>query len=125
MVAPVMFALGKAVHEKVVPTTFFGDGSMVMKAVCPLQMVKSDPEADGKGFTVTTRSTGVPLHPLLVGVIRYVTMPSTFPVFSGVSLISPLPEAVTVEALIVPLIVAVQVKVVPPIVEVGMKLKGV
>jgi hypothetical protein len=69
-VAPVMFALGNAVHEKVVPATFLGEGLMVKNAVCPLQIVKSEPDADGKGFTVTTRSTGVPLHPLYAGVIR-------------------------------------------------------
>ena len=74
-VAPVMFALGNAVQEKVVPATFFGDGLIVRKAVWPLQIVKSAPEAEGNGFTVTTRSTGVPLHPLNVGVIRYVTVP--------------------------------------------------
>ena len=59
-----MLALGNAVHEKVVPATFLGEGSMVMNAVWPLQIVKSDPEADGRGLTLTTRSIGAPLHPL-------------------------------------------------------------
>jgi hypothetical protein len=59
-----ILALGKAVHEKVVPATFSGVGFMVMNAVCPLQMVKSEPDAVGKGLTVTTKSTGDPLQPL-------------------------------------------------------------
>ena len=68
-VAPVIFALGNAVQVNVVPTTFFGVGLMVTNAVCPLQMVKSDPEAEGRGFTVTTRSTGKPLQPPFFGVM--------------------------------------------------------
>jgi hypothetical protein len=68
-VAPVIFALGKAVHENVVPATFFGVGLMERNAVWPLHIVKSDPEAEGKGFTVTTRSAGRPLQPPFFGVM--------------------------------------------------------
>ena len=70
LVAPVMLALGRAVQANVVPSTFFGDGAIVTNAVWPLQIVKSAPEADGNGLTVTTRSTGDPLHPLNRGVMR-------------------------------------------------------
>ena len=98
---------GNAVQENVVPATFFGEGSMVMKAVCPLQTVKSDPEAEGNGRTFTTRSTGDPLHPLNAGVIRYVTVPDTLPVLRGVSTMAPLPAAVTDPAEIGPLMVDV------------------
>lgn len=50
-------------------------------------------------------------------------VPSTFPVFIGVSPIVPLPAAVTEAALTGPLIVDVHVNVVPPIVDVGRKFK--
>ena len=64
LVAPVMFALGNAVHENVVPATFLGEALIITNAVWPLHIVKSDPDADGKGLTVTTRSMGAPLQPL-------------------------------------------------------------
>ena len=63
--------------------------------------------AEGRGLTVTTKSTGKPLHPLKLGVIRYVTVPDTLPVLAGASVIDPVPVDVTVAGLMVPLIVAV------------------
>lgn len=121
LVAPVMFAPGNAVHENVVPATFLGEGEMVTNAVWPLQMVKSAPDAVGNGFTLTTRSTGLPLQPLKRGVILYVTVPATLPVFTGVSPIVPVPEAFTEAALMGPLMVDIQEYVVPAIVDVGRK----
>jgi hypothetical protein len=44
-------------------------------------------------------------------------------VFTGASVIAPLPEAVTLGPLMGPLILLVQLKVVPPMVEVGVKLR--
>ena len=52
------------------------------------------------------------------------TIPSVFPVFNGVSVIEPVPDALTEPGEIVPLIELVHEKVVPPIVDVGAKLNG-
>ena len=53
-VAPVTFEEADAVHENVVPDTFLGEGRIVTLAVSPLQIVMSETEAEGSGFTVTT-----------------------------------------------------------------------
>src|SRR5688572_2567948 len=89
---PVTLTEGAAVHANVVPATFLGVGRMLITAVPPLQIVTLDAVAVGNGFTVTTRSTARPSQPLNVGVIRYVTIPSTFPVFNGVLVIEPVPD---------------------------------
>jgi hypothetical protein len=52
-------------------------------------------------------------------------VPVVLPVLIGVSVIAPLPLAVTVPAVIVPTIADVQVYVVPPTVAVGVKFNAV
>ena len=121
---PVTLTEGAAVHVNVVPATLLGVGRILIIAVPPLQIVTFDAVADGNGFTVTTRSTDRPSQPLKFGVILYVTIPSTFPVFIGVSVIEPVPDALTEPDEIVPLIELVHEKVVAPIVAVGVKLNG-
>jgi hypothetical protein len=67
----------------------------------------------------------MPLHPLKIGVIVYVTVPDTFPILAGESAIGiDEPEGVTVVPLIGPLIELVHVKVVPEIEVVGVKLSA-
>jgi hypothetical protein len=117
---PVTFAVATAVQENVVPATFFGSAVMAMLAVSPLHIVTLEAVAEGSGFTVTTRSTGNPLHPLKLGVILYVTIPEAFPVFTGASVILPAPFVVTEAGSIGPVIELVHVNVVPPIVAVGL-----
>ena len=113
-----------AVHVKVVPATFFGPEVIFMIAGCPLQIMAFDALADGSGLTVTTRSTGNPLHPLKLGVILYVTVPDTLPIFTGASITDPDPLTVTLPGAMGPLMVDVHENVVPPIVDVGAKARG-
>ena len=121
---PVTFGDDTAVHVNVVPATFFGLKVMFMIAGWPLQTVVFDALADGCGLTVTTRSTGNPLHPLKLGVILYVTVPDTLPVFTGASVTDPDPLTVTLPGAIGPLMVLVQENVAPPIVDVGTKARA-
>lgn len=123
LLQPTTLAVADAVHENVVPETFLGAGLILIIAVSPLQIVTLEAEAEGDGLTVTTRSTGSPLQPLKAGVILYVTVPETFPVLTGESVMFPEPVAVTEAPLIGPEMELVQVKVVPPIVDVGIKFK--
>ena len=81
LVDPVTFPVGAAVQSNVVPATFFGDGRIFITAAAPLQIITLDAVAEGRGFTVTTKSTGKPSHPLKAGIIRYVTVPETLPLF--------------------------------------------
>jgi hypothetical protein len=103
---PVTLALATAVQAKVVPATFLGPEVILTVAVWPLQIVTLEAVAEGSGLTVTTKSIGKPMHPLKVGQIRYETVPDTLPVFTGASVIDPVPVIVTLAGLMVPLIVA-------------------
>jgi hypothetical protein len=67
---PVTLGLATADHAKVVPATFLGADVMLIVAVWPLQIVKLEAVAEGSGLTVTTKSTGKPMHPLKLGQIR-------------------------------------------------------
>ena len=80
--------------------------------------------ADGVGFTVTTRYTGDPLHPLKLGVIVYVAVPDTFPVFTGASVMFPDPVAVTEAGLTGPEIALDHENVVPIIDAVGVNARA-
>ena len=121
---PIIFGLATADHANVVPATFLGADVILIVAVWPLQIVKSEAVAEGRGLTVTTKSMGRPKHPLKFGVIRYVTVPDTLPVLTGASVIGPEPVAVTVAGLMVPLIELFHEYVAPPIVEAGTKLSA-
>ena len=122
--APVTFEDGAADHAKVVPDTFLGEGRILINAVPPLQIVTLVAVAEGSGLTVTTKSTGSPSHPLKAGIILYVTVPATLPLFCGASTIEPLPLAVTEAATIGPVTILVQEYVVPTIVDVGTKFNA-
>jgi hypothetical protein len=65
-----MLAVGAAVHVNVVPGIFLGAGKIFTTKGTALQVVMSVADEDGNGFTVTTKSTGNPMHPLILGVIR-------------------------------------------------------
>ena len=77
----------------------------------------------GNGLTVTTKLTGVPEQLPTEGVMVYIMTALALVAFTGVSVIAPLPEAVTPES--VPIIDDVQLKVVPVMEEVGRKLSAV
>jgi hypothetical protein len=118
---PITFGDAEAVHVNVVPTTLFGVSVMLMTEVCPLHATTLEAAADGDGFTVITKYTGNPLHPLKLGMMVYVTVPDTLPVFTGASAIFPDPVVVTEPALTGPAITLVHENAVPPIVAVGVK----
>lgn len=67
-IAPETLVLVRTVHENVVPVTAFG---LVIRMLvdCPEHMVWGFADAVGTGLTVTTKFTGVPLHPETLGVI--------------------------------------------------------
>ena len=66
--APVTFVLPNTTHENVVPVTEFGFVISILLD-CPEQIVCGDAEAVGTGRTVTTKFTGIPLHPETTGVM--------------------------------------------------------
>ena len=66
--APVTLVLPNTTQEKVVPATAFGF-VISMLVDCPEQIVCGDAVAVGTGRTVTTKFTGIPLHPETTGVM--------------------------------------------------------
>jgi hypothetical protein len=68
--APDMLGLGATVQVNVVPGIFCGAAKILTTKGSPLQVVMFAADAEGNGFTVTTKSTGSPMHPLKSGVIR-------------------------------------------------------
>jgi hypothetical protein len=121
---PATLAVATAVQLNVVPATSLGVASMLIVAVCPLQIITFDAVAEGNGFTVATKSIGNPLQPLKLGVILYDTVPELLLVFTGASLIGPEPAALKEPAIMFALAVAVHVNVVPGIDPVGTKLSA-
>ena len=99
-----------AVQLKAVPATPFGL-LMAMLVVFPEHKVWLEADTVGVGFTVTVTGTTLPLQPLAVGVMEYVTVP-WIPLVDNIWFIGePEPELapVTFDVL------AVQLKTVPEI----------
>ena len=95
-----------AVQLYVVPVTPFGF-VIAIDVDSPEQIVWSVAEALVTGRTVTTKFTGEPLQPPLVGVMVYITTPFEFVEFTGLSaIVAPDPDKFT--PVKVPMMVAVQ-----------------
>ena len=88
--------------------------------VCPEQIVCVFANAVGSGLTVTTKFAGVPEQPPITGVMVYMITALLLVAFTGVSVIAPVPEALTPVS--VPITFEVQLNVVPVIEDVGRKL---
>lgn len=81
IVPPVGVVMMAAVQVKIVPLTDELNATLVAVA---LQIVCGEAEPNGLGFTVTSTVKDTPVHPLAVGVIKYVTTPPVVPVLVNV-----------------------------------------